>query len=425
MKFNSRRGLVALATVAASVAVSGIGAGGAQAALLSPCAGSNIEGQGSSLQGAAQDIWTSVVGSVGFNNNMNGGCTTSPTVRYTRTSSGQCLNKWHADGTTAWDTTVAYCGTDDAPTAAQIANINASTASGGSGSSVLSIPVAQAAIAILVNPPAGCSITTATAATLEQAFRGAVTTWAGLGGTGCGAATITRVRRNDSSGTTYQLKHWLTTQTGTAVHAGTTWGGLQGANTTWPGTTTASQSGCSMAFPCGGGANSGSGGGDEVKTVGVTSGSLGYAALSDARSVTATGTYPTLKWIQVRQGSTTTDPSSNGLSSTKARSNCPTANNAYGTLPASTTASWADVYETTPGFFYPLCTLTWDTALADYTPRYGAGGQAIATTVHDYLNYVLNTSGGQADALTSNNDYGALGTDVRTAATAGIAEITD
>jgi ABC-type phosphate transport system substrate-binding protein len=427
MYVKKRRGLVAFAAIVASVALSGIGAGGAQAALTSHCAGANIEGQGSSLQGAAQDIWTGVVGAAGFNVNASG-CNGAlkPTVRYTRSSSGSCLNGWHADGTSTFNTTWAFCGTDDAPTALQITNINAAVGSGGSGSKVISVPVAQAAIAIVANPPASCTISDVTAANLEAAFRGSITTWSALGGTGAGCSgTINIVRRNDSSGTTYQLKHYLSTINGAAVNGTETWTDLQAAatNTTWPGTTTASQSGCLMASPCGGGVNSGSGGGDEVKTVGTVTGGLGYAALSDARSVVAGGTYASLKWVRVKRTATSTgvDPSSNGFVTTKASSNCATATGSYGTLP-DTTTSWSGVYYTATTN-YPICTLTWDLGLADYSQKFGAAGQDLATTVSDYLKYVTATAGGQADY--ASNDYAALPSDAQTSATAGITMVTD
>ena len=431
MYVKKRRGLLALAAISASVAFAGIGAGGAQATLVSSCTGDSIAGQGSSLQAAAQASWTTK-----FKTNMNGGCTTGPTVSYTATSSGRCLATWRADGTTPVNTAVHFCGTDDAPTEAQIPNINA-----GTGASVLSIPVAQAAIAFVVNPPANCTITSATQTTLERAFRLA-STWADLGATGAGCtAAVTPVGRADSSGTTYQVKHWFTGVTTTGLTgAGTeTWGGpqgtnsYQGTNTVWPGPVTVvkSQSGCLMATPCAGGANSGSGGGDEVKTVGTISGSIGYAALADARSVFASGTYSSLKWIKVQSGLTTVDPSSNGVVSTKGTSNCTTSNGSYrtggtsGDLPAAATDSWADVYLANAGTGYPLCTLTWDTALTNYSAHWGATtGPSIATSVRDYLHYVVGTLGGQADGLGAESDYQIIPEDVQTKATAGIQLIT-
>jgi hypothetical protein len=418
MKIKTRRLGLALAAVSATMAVSGIGAGGAQAALPGHCLGSSsVAGVGSSLQGAAQNIWKTSFGTASA---ANGGCS-GKSATYTATSSGNCLATFGAGGA-AINTSISFCGTDDAPDATQIANI---TTTG--GSAPLSIPVAQSAIAIVVNPPSGCTVTTITPAQLETAFRGAAANWAALGGSGTCTAAVNPVVRNDNSGTTYQLKHYLTTANSAVVHNGLTWAGLQGGtnNTTWPGTVTKSQSGCAtaMSLPCSGGANSGSGGSDEVRTVAATSGSIGYAALSDARAVytALVGTSPNLKWVNLRPALTAINPSTNGLSTTKANSNCPTANSAYGTLP-SATGNWSGVYLSAAGSAYPICTLTWDLALSNYASKYGAGSGNIAQTTKDYLHYVL--LGGQADGLSSANDYQVLPHDVNTVATAGVGEIT-
>lgn len=435
MRFKGRQGLVALAAVAASVAVSGIGAGSAAAALPAPCTGSNIEGQGSSLQGAAQTIWTSLDSTTtGFNfNTAGGGCNTPrPTVRYTPTSSGRCLDTWGASSGSpaSVNTTIAYCGTDDAPTSAQITTINSATRS-----NVLSIPVAQAAIAVLANPPHNCHVTSITRAQLETILRGHTVNWTFIGGVGAECDThITPIVRADASGTTYQVKRYLTGANTAAVHGSFSWKDLQAPsrNTTWPAGVDFSRSGCFMT--CSGAGGSGSGGGDEVKTVGATANGFGYAALADARSVYATTTYTTLRWLRidtVGDGTGTVDPSTNGLSETKGTSTCATANGTYATttgteLPASVTSAWDDVYLRNAGGTYPLCTLTWDTALTLYEPHWGSGatnGTNLARTVRDYLHYVLNPNGGQADALGTENDYARLPTDVRTLATAGVTEI--
>ena len=126
MKFSKKPGLL-LAAASASLAVAGIGAGTANATLLTACTGSNITGQGSSLQRAAQGIWNTQ-----FNVNALG-CSVAPnkpTATYTVNSSGTALKAWHSDGTTAFSTSQHFGGTDDAPDATQIANINASVASG-------------------------------------------------------------------------------------------------------------------------------------------------------------------------------------------------------------------------------------------------------------------------------------------------------
>jgi ABC-type phosphate transport system substrate-binding protein len=432
MRFKGRQGLVALAAVAASVAVSGIGAVSAQAALPAPCTGSNIEGQGSSLQGAAQTIWTSLDSTTtGFNfNTAGGGCNTPrPTVRYTPTSSGRCLDTWGASSGSpaSVNTTIAYCGTDDAPTSAQITTINSATRS-----NVLSIPVAQAAIAILANPPHNCHVTSITRAQLETILRGHTVNWTFIGGTGPECDThITPIVRADASGTTYQVKRYLTGANTAAVHGSFSWKDLQAPsrNQTWPAGVDFSRSGCFMT--CSGAGGTGSGGGDEVKTVGATPNGFGYAALSDARAQYQTTTYSTLRWLRLDQLGTgaAVDPSTNGLNESKGTSTCSTATNTYGTttaadLPTSATAPWDDVYLRTPGGTYPLCTLTWVTALTHYEPHWGVSGTNIARTVRDFLHYVVNPNGGQGDALGTENDYQRLPTDVRNLATGGVTEIT-
>jgi ABC-type phosphate transport system substrate-binding protein len=429
MKLRTKKVSMLALAATASMAVAGIGAGTSQASLLTACTGSNITGEGSSLQRTAQGVWTP-----DFNTNTNGGCTVTgrkPAVTYNTSSSGTFLNKWDANGTTTFDTTVDFGGSDDAPTTTQLSNINGNLGTG----RTLSIPVAQAAIAIIVNPPSGCTVFSITPAELEKVFRGNITSWGGLSSSetsGCTTSQpITRVVRADSSGTSYQLKHYLFNQNSAAVCASPstkTWADLQAAadNTNWPtacdGTgVTKSESGCPSSC---GSPGSGSGGGDEAKTVKAITGSIGYAALADARGqYTGTGQY---SWIPVGTVASPIDPSSNGLSTTAAQSNCTTASSAYGTLPAAT-ASWSGVYLTTPGTTgYPICTLTWDIAVTDYSSKWGTSGKGIATSVHDYLNYILTTAGGVSDALNpGRKDYQKLPTDVQTAAQTGISQITD
>ncbi len=432
MRIKNRRWLLAFAAVLSVMAVSGIGASGASAALGAKCSGTNITGQGSTLQGAAQDIWTST-----FNTHA-AGCsgTSKPTVTYDRSSSGACLTSFGATGEPL-SKTWAFCGTDDAPDETQITNIGTAA----NGAKVLSIPVAQSAIAIVVNPPAGCMVNgTVTPAQVETAFRGTTANWTALGGAAPNAACdtpINRIVRDDGSGTTYQLKHYLGTVNGGAVHGALTWANLQGGanNVTWPQPTSTtspliySTSGCNsfMKLPCSG---TGSGGGDEVRTVGATTGSIGYAALSDARAVVAAteGTWPTLTWLKINTSGNVQDPSSNGVTTTKGTSNCNTADGAYGaaaSLP-SATGDWSNVYLSNIGNRYPICTLTWDLAFNNYTQAGFTHGTGVARTVTDYLHYVLTQAGGgQATALTTENDYAALPSDVRHIGTTGVLEITD
>ena len=89
------------------------------------------------------------------------------------------------------------------------------------------------------------------------------------------------------------------------------------------------------------------------------------------------------------------------------------------------TASWSGVYLTAPSTNYPICTLTFGLAVTDYSRTWGASGQGIATSVHDYFNYINTALGGRADALTAAKDYQDVPSDVATAAATGIASITD
>lgn len=423
MNIMTRRWGVALAAVSATMALSGIGASGASAALPGHCTGSAIAGAGSSLQAPAQNIWTTTF----RDTSTNGGCLGGPTVSYATSSSGACLNAIGANSglPSSVNTGTSFCGTDDAPNTTQINNIKLAT-----GGNALSIPVAQAAIALVVNPPTNCSITgfnSNPSTTVETVFRGAssTTTWASIGGTGTGcSAAINRVVRADTSGTTYQLKHYLSTANSASLPGiATTWTQLQGGepNTTWPGTVVQSRSGCASAMTltgCTGAAGSGSGGGDEARTVAATSGSIGYASLADARSITISGgaTSPTYKWLTLGG----VNPSSNNFSTARGTSRCPTTGTGtYGTVPTAT-SPWDSVYLTVPGSSYPVCTLTWDLALSSYANF--PSGSAKAQSVQDYLHYIL--LGGQTDALSSNNDYAILPPDVKTAATAGLSDIT-
>jgi hypothetical protein len=406
--------------VFAAFAFSGGAAPSAQASL-TPCSGSNISGAGTSLQRSAEAIWTSQ-----FNVNTNG-CVGpgAPVVTYTSTQDYNCQDQqWGGDGVSPLNLAVDFCGTDGPPFTTEITNMNAASRGGN-----LTIPVLQSALAIVVNPPSGCSISTISAANLELVFRGSTTTWSSIGtGTGCAGQSITRVVRNDTAGTTYELKHYLFTVNSATVAPCSptltqTWADLQAIsqNTTWPcntGGLIKSESGCPSSCL----ANSGVGEGDEAKTVGSVSGSIGYASLSDARAAYASGSFPGLRWVSITGASRLAiNPSTNGLSATAARSNCTTAARSYGggVFP-TTNASWSGIYLTAPGTGYPICTLSYILANSNYRPSWGAAaGVAIATTVCDYLKYVNVNAGGVLDALSSSNDYQVLPTDVQTVAAGG------
>ena len=128
-----------------------------EASTLSPCEGSNIRGKGSSAQNILQqEIWN-----VQFNTDAEG-CSgkLQPKVSYESTGSGPGLESWGVEQRRPGEQELwfgaknAFLGTERAPNAKQEEEI---LSHGPGGAKVLTIPVAQPAIAILVHLPDNCS----------------------------------------------------------------------------------------------------------------------------------------------------------------------------------------------------------------------------------------------------------------------------
>jgi ABC-type phosphate transport system substrate-binding protein len=365
-----RAALLAGATVAA-IGVGGLGASGAAAAPL--CTGGNIIGQGASLQKVAQqNVWipkfqTEVCNSGKF-----------PTVTYESTGSGAGLKEWNADGAKgSLNHERLFISTDDAPTTEQINNIK----SVAGGSNVLVIPVAQTAIAIVANPPAGCTVENITNPDLEKVFRGQFLTWNQLGtDSGTCNSPITRVVRLDGSGTTYQFKNYLSLANtkGLACTTGGTegkasWKELQpitntetGApNTTWPvsceGTTLST-----LTRPAK------TGGGEVVKTVNATEGSIGYASLPDAKANSAkvilnVGNNGQKGAAEATFGNPV-DPGKAGVANCGSTTYVVPENARK--LGTALDVDWSKVFGANAaigGTAYPLCTLTYELAFNKYS----------------------------------------------------------
>jgi ABC-type phosphate transport system substrate-binding protein len=398
-----RAALLTGATVAA-LAVGGLGAGSASAAVL--CNGGNIIGEGSSLQKIAQqNVWIPA-----FQTEVcNFG--TLPKIEYKPEGSGAGMKSWGANGG-AIDRTRAFIGTDDAPTAAQIANIKAAAG----GGNVLVIPVAQTSIAVVVNPPAGCTIKNITNKELEKSFRGIILKWSELenaeGGAAC-ESPLTRVVRFDGSGTTFQFKNYLgLANTASLPCIEQTWKQLEpiensatGApNTSWPESCKKTLS--PVVRPAA------KGGGEEVKKVNSTPGSIGYAALPDAEANGGTVINVQNNGFVSIEEATYGEPQIAGASAGKGTANC--AATKY-TVPVDgrrtgtgIDVDWSQVFGALPaigGTAYPLCTLTYDLAFKGYKE---AGFKfAPYQTVRDYINgYVV--FGGQTALTTSETNYGPL-----------------
>lgn len=407
-----RAALLAGATIAA-LAVGGLGASGASAAVV--CTGSNIVGQGSSLQkNAQQNIWApAFAGEI-----CNKG--THPTVSYESTGSGAGLKEWNSDGSRgSLNHERQFIGTDDAPTTEQIGNITGVAG----GAKLLVIPVAQTAISIVANPPAGCTVSAITNQDLSLVFRGNDTTWSKLvTAEGSCNSPITRVVRKDGSGTTYQFKNYLfqiypgglpCTTGGTEGKA--SWKELEpisntvtGApNTTWP-ESCVGKTLSTVERPAG------TGGGEVVKKVNATEGSIGYASLPDAKSNAADTILQVQNNGQKPVGEATfADPASGTLANCGGTSYSVPVNAQNKVGSTGFDVDWSQVFGGFPGVggtSYPICTLTYDLAFHGYQ----AAGFVFKneSTVHDYLTeYVVQ--GGQTSLVTAGGFYSPLPTSTK------------
>jgi ABC-type phosphate transport system substrate-binding protein/archaellin len=374
------------------------------------CNGSDIVGEGSTAQGAAQGkVW--IPGFQGPGGLCNGKGT-EPKVSYEATGSGAGLAAWDFNGPdgTPFDKTRAFTASDDGPRLDQLENAEAAA-----GSPVVVIPVAQTAITVAVNPPANCTVTEITNKQLEEIFRGTLKRWGQLGsqyaiGSGCSGAAITRVVRADGSGTTYQLKTYLGTidTAPLACTEGKTWQQLApiGAggtpNTVWPEN---GKGGCGPKALSTVVAAPGNGGSSLVAKVNATAGSIGYAALPTLEAGKEGGTH----WVKLQNnGNAQAAPTF----AEPAEGNSANCLEAQYLVPLNAQvgqsglhADWSRTFGSNNnigGTAYPLCTLTYDMALT----KYGAAGFSAGTeeTVEDYLTQYVTAGSGQ-EALKEAADF--------------------
>jgi ABC-type phosphate transport system substrate-binding protein len=378
------RALLLATVVVAALVLSGIGAGSASAACAAPTV--EVKGQGSSLQNKAQIGWTGA---------FNGA---EDCVTYTSSSSGTGMSQWGYEtavfpvgGGTAW----GYIGTDDAPTEGQINNMR--TAGGGKANQHLQvIPVAQAAIAIIVHPPTNCTVTRITRADLEKVFNGTLTNWSNLTEktehvAGACNVHIKRIVRKDDSGTSFQFKRYLAKiNTKKLDCVNKTWKELSepANNTEWPENTETCTGPTlnTIARPAA------AGGGAVAQTVTDDEGTIGYVDTATAKAdgnqilEVQNSEEPTFALPYIEEGA-------------KKKANC---GEAVYVVPAEARETggsgedvvWTNVTGSALNIVgYPICTLTWDLAWRHYEKAgYGANSK-VATTVEDYLTFVLSAAG--------------------------------
>jgi ABC-type phosphate transport system substrate-binding protein len=426
MSLNARRLVLSCILPAGALAALVIPSA-ASASLGEQCSGANIEGNGSTLQKLAQvETW-----GPDFNKEANAlacngtqGAKKSPTVKYTGTGSGPGMESWGTNGHAAnYSATNAFVGTDQPPSKADLEAIEGHHVEGKTAK-VLSIPTLQAAVSIIVHPPANCTATSTAVPgrlvlgnkTLEEIFRAKKTKWSQitesgdkLEGAGCNPEEkISRVVREEGSGTTAIVDKYFALINPKGKVVGTkTWKELaeELSNTKWPEEGTVVRA---------------KGGGGLVTKVFETASSIGYANLADARnnknfSKPLGGEGKATFWAPVQNNGTSittfkyADPSTNTDGEAKAKANCELEvyTNGAGTKfpPKSTEEPWNAVTTKTSEKHYTICGFTYDLAIAGYS-AYPATSEEEATTIANYDAWVLNAAaeGGQK-LIEANTDY--------------------
>ncbi len=412
------RSLVAAFAVSATSAVAFLAPGTASAA----CTGANIKGNGSSLQAAAQQKYWSVP--------FNAKCpVTNEQVEYESTSSGKGLASWwvghNEEKFKGFGPTNAFVGTDQPPNEGQEKEILEKAS--GSTPIVLSIPVLQAAVALPIHLPTGCTATsdkgkihrlTLSDADLQAIFARTITKWNELPaysnntlvGASCDKdAEITRIVRFEGSGTTAITKKFLFEIDKNPVSEGETWNELaeKNENLTWPDESAGlirAEKGTGIA-----------------SKVAETAGSIGYANLNEVRanpaytSAGSGGEGTGIFWAELQSdGKKFQDPSSvGGEKGEPASANCK--DESYISLnktgkqgkfpPESAEDVWNEVTANkVEKASYPLCGFTYDLSLTDFE-NFSATSSAEVETVKNYLTYVLSAEG---QGALSGHDFLAL-----------------
>lgn len=456
-----RTRLLAAGTAAVASAVL-LAPAGAQAAFTLPaCGGSAVAGNGSTLQGTAHtSLW-----SPAFSTDSTGTCS-GITVTYngagaTTGSGGGKAAMGSKDGTrsgTNNPTGTRFGGTDEAPTPVETGKINAGDPnSAADDAKVHVIPVAATSIAIIVNLPASCK-TVIPAGDLDASGRLKVSnaalakafaavsggqTWGDLiasagtptADTTCAAEPVHRIVRPTDSGSSFAVKGFLD-KVGNQNF-------LALGNTEWPNAGAAqahlnSNSVACIVSICDGGDGNGkgfTGGGDLATLAGNSPGSIGYAALPDARGkgFDFDGTTADTKyWLSVEGVQDPTkrfEPTSDANGWKTSVNGGQKGANCNGLNPAGvptgadpTLGDWTGV-DPTGGAGYPACTFTYDLVFDDNVPAWGSSSEeeAKARSVKDYFTYVVST--GQQKLGNPASDYSPLSASLGAIAQNGVAAI--
>jgi ABC-type phosphate transport system substrate-binding protein len=468
MRCLSARGILSACILSAATVAALVAPGAASASVGEQCSGANIGGQGSSLQKLAQEtVWIPDFKSSKDKNACDGkqGDKKTPAVTYNPSGSGAGLRSWGAEDKKIEEVSFgqgnAFVGTDEPPNTTQIKEIvkNESTET---KDTLMTIPVAQESVAVIVHLPGGCTATSTVSGAsdrlvfndtvLQRIFAGTITKWGevtgsedggdAITGAGCSEDLIHPVVRFDQSGTTHIFKRYLglinTATLFTESETNETWDELSegSQNTVWP-------KAADVKKP------EAKGGGEEAALVAKEPGTIGYVNVAEARANSAfvppTGgeKEPTF-WAEIENGAkgsgskikyTYEDPSTDGDSAKLENANCKKTaytNGTHAFPPPGVFSNWNEVTTSVPTApeplqekSYSLCGMTYDLAFTRYEllpGDDGPSGEAEATTVSNYLKFVTGAKEGQK--LLLDNDYYSLPKgEVQTDATEGAGEI--
>jgi ABC-type phosphate transport system substrate-binding protein len=435
MRSLSARRLASACILPAAAVAALVAPGAASASLGTQCSGSPVVGQGSSLQKLAQELWDPSFNEVGDKYACDGtqGSKAKPKVGpYNPSGSGAGLKSWGVGKVEhKYEATNGYVGTDEPPNPTEKKEIEENQSIEPHLENTLqTVPVIQAAVSIIVHLPTGCTATSTTNkgrlvldnTRLEEIYRGTVKTWGAINEGGdkltpstCGSDAITPVARFDGSGTTHIFKKYLglisKVPFETEKSESKNWEEISEGpeNTTWP-------KAAGVIKP------TEKGGGKLAALVAATPGTIGYVNVAEARANTAfiptpggTGGPNTATfWAPIQdnglgtEGAKYADPATNKDVDALAESNCAKEEYTNGVTafpPANVVESWFEVTTSTTEPKYTLCGLSYDLALTKYS-QYPSTSKEEATTVENFLSYVLDTSkegGGQF--LIKKHDY--------------------
>ena len=455
------------------------------------CESTNIFGEGATTQGLAQvDEWNPQFNISKNATACNGeqGTGGKPKVEYLQgaaeAGSGACLKGFGAGlkaGELAKFDRFTYCGTDEAPNAAQKTEIE-EYQEGAEARSLETIPVLQVAVAIPIHLPAKCLATAEYKegektvkvnrlvlrdATLEGIFRGTISTWKKveqeeqsftadkLTGTGCEPEqAITRVVRLDKSGTTHIFKEFLASANRLNAAGeenrepeksfeAESFEGKAEAPRTWKEVASGSEN---LRWPTSARVvrPAASGGAEVVKKVAELESSIGYANLADVfangkfdKEAEKGGEKQEKFWAEIQRKTANpvlyADPAVKKDTATAGNANCSKTVYANGEEvfpPTSTRELWNAAQSMLNSATYPLCGLTYNLALRQYSKygdeKKGKGAkptEAQATTAESYLLFELNTKTEGGSKLIENSEYEKLPSSLLHEVEVGVQEI--